>query len=359
MLVGMNTNGNGKLERNQVGSFVFPLVPRRRPTEEQVVGFVKECTCRIDEAGATLAQLYWMLGKALVHLQELPRYGAHGKWEGWLRRWGVSQSRWMRSKRLAESYQTADQLKQVPVDRALKVGAKGRRRVQRALTLSTQSNGKTYEPADGVTMHCCDFRKLKVRDGSAKAIITDPPWSADWLEELPDFARWCARVLRPDGAAVFFYGVQFLPQFVAGMTKHLDWQWMMTGPFQRQGVLLRRVQFVSNYQCALVFGRDRFSLRKPVGDLLPDDGTKDKTLHAWARNPLAVRYCVESFTAKGDLVVDPLAGSFTCAPICLELGRRYLGCDADPACLEAGRTRFNRLHADLYDELTEDKADAG
>ncbi len=163
-------NGNGNLQKNQVDSFPFPLVPAgRKPTEEQVVGFVREANRRIDEAGATLAQLCWMLGKALLHLQDLPRYGAHGKWEGWLRRWGVSQSRWMRAKRLAETYSSPDQLRQVPVDRALRIGAKGRKRTRRELVVSSQSNGQTYTPADGITMTCCDFRKLKVKDGSARA----------------------------------------------------------------------------------------------------------------------------------------------------------------------------------------------
>jgi predicted RNA methylase len=348
-------NGNGKPQKNQLDSFAFPLVPtRRKPTEEQVVGFVKEANRRIDEAGATLAQLYWMLGRALLHLQDLPRYGSHGKWEQWLRRWQISQSRWMRAKRLAETYSTPEQLQQVPVDRALKVGARGRKRTRRELVVSAESNGQTYTPADGITMRCCDFRKLRVERSSAKAVITDPPWAASWTESLPALAEFCARVLRPDGAAIFFYGVQSLPTFIEAMCRHLDYQWMLCGPYQRPGLLQRRVQFVSNYQVALVFGKSRFALPKPVGDLLPDDGTKSKTMHPWARNPLAVRYCVESFTSPDDLVLDPLAGSFTCAEACHELGRRYIGCDADPAAIELAKRRFNDAQARLYDELTEE-----
>lgn len=59
-------------------------------------------------------------------------------------------------------------------------------------------------------------------------------------------------------------------------------------------------------------------------------------------------------TSPGDLVVDPLAGSFTCAEACLSLGRKYVGCDADPACLELAKRRFNDTQARLYDELTEE-----
>ena len=348
-------NGNGKPQKNQLDLFRFPLVPaRRKPSEEEVVGFVRDCTKRIDEAGTTLAQLYWMMGRALLHLQDIPRYGAHGKWEGWLRRWQISQSRWMRAKRVAETYASPEQLRQVPVDRALRIGAAKRRKPRRDLAVTLQPNGKSYEPVAGIHLRCCDFRELRVPKGSAKAVITDPPWAASWTENLPALAEFCARVLRPDGAAVFFYGLQCLPQFLRAMEGHLDYQWLLCGPYQRPGLLQRRVQFVSNFQVAIVYGRSRFCLAKPVGDLLPDDGTKSKVLHPWARNPLAVRYCVESFTASDDLVIDPLAGSFTCAEACASLGRRYIGCDADPACLEAAKTRFNAMQARLYDDLIEE-----
>jgi hypothetical protein len=346
---------NGKPQKNQLDLFPFPLVPtRRKPTEEQVVDFVKNANRKIDEMGSTLAQLYWMMGRALLHLQESPRYGAHGQWEGWLRRWQISQSRWMRAKMLAETYSTPEQLRQVPVDRALRLGAEKRKKSRRAFVASSQSTGKTYEPAKGIHLRCCDFRQLKVTKGSAKAVITDPPWARSWVDNLPALGEFCSRVLRPDGVAVFFCGIQSLPQFLRAIGAHLDYQWMLCGPYSRPGLLQRRVQFVSNYQIALVFGKGRFCLSKPVGDLLPDDGTRSKTLHPWARNPMAVRYCVESFTSSDDLVVDPLAGSFTGGEVCLSLGRKYVGCDADPACLELAKRRFNAMQARLSDELAEE-----
>ena len=51
-------------------------------------------------------------------------------------------------------------------------------------------------------------------------------------------------------------------------------------------------------------------------------------------------YYTERFTQNRDLVVDPFAGSFTTAVAAHRLGRRYLGCDHDPECVEIGRRRL-------------------
>jgi hypothetical protein len=311
---------------------------------------------QINETGASLSQLYRELGVTLLRLQAMPKYGAHGRWEGWLKRWGVSQKRWHKAKTLADGYTDGEQLAQLPVKKACdQAAAKRRAKRARKLVAPLPSTGEIYVPAAGIDLRCCDFREWDVPPLTIDAIVTDPPWARGWVENLPALAEFCARVLREDGVAVFFYGAQCVPEFIEAMKGHLTYQWQMFSVYLRPGLLQRSVQFISKYQMAMVYSKSLFNLRQPIEDVMPD-GAKNKDLHPWARNLLPVQYCVESFSEPGDLVCDPLGGSFTTAEACHRANRRCIACDIDPACLEMAKKRFNGVNADLYDELAEETA---
>jgi adenine-specific DNA-methyltransferase len=40
-----------------------------------------------------------------------------------------------------------------------------------------------------------------------------------------------------------------------------------------------------------------------------------------------MRWCLEQFTERADLIFDPYMGSGPVAQACAELGRRYIGCE--------------------------------
>lgn len=63
------------------------------------------------------------------------------------------------------------------------------------------------------------------------------------------------------------------------------------------------------------------------------------------QKPLALmRALVGDFTEAGDLVLDPFAGSGTCAVACYELGRRFLGYEVNATYNAAAVERLARLH---------------
>jgi DNA modification methylase len=55
----------------------------------------------------------------------------------------------------------------------------------------------------------------------------------------------------------------------------------------------------------------------------------DKSLHRWQQNQAAFEKLVERFTAPGDLVVDPFAGSGTTLRAAIALGRLAWGADVE------------------------------
>jgi DNA modification methylase len=49
---------------------------------------------------------------------------------------------------------------------------------------------------------------------------------------------------------------------------------------------------------------------------------------------------VRRFTKPGDLIADPFLGGGTTGIVALSLGRRFVGCDIDPAAIDATRSRL-------------------
>jgi len=49
-----------------------------------------------------------------------------------------------------------------------------------------------------------------------------------------------------------------------------------------------------------------------------------------------------------ELIVDPFLGSGTSAVAAVLEGRRFLGCDIDPACVETTRRRLEQLEEEQF-----------
>jgi DNA modification methylase len=47
-----------------------------------------------------------------------------------------------------------------------------------------------------------------------------------------------------------------------------------------------------------------------------------------------IKVLIEATTSKGDLIVDPCAGSFVVLEVCQETGREFMGCDLTYRAME-------------------------
>jgi len=61
------------------------------------------------------------------------------------------------------------------------------------------------------------------------------------------------------------------------------------------------------------------------------------------------------YTKPGDLIFDPFMGSGTTGVACIRLGRRFIGCEIDPAYYQAAKIRMEQalLQADMFVRIPE------
>jgi hypothetical protein len=107
----------------------------------------------------------------------------------------------------------------------------------------------------------------------------------------------------------------------------------------------------------MVFGQHRSVLLYSAGPYRPRTwpndvvfaegrgGPEERPLHPWQQALEPVRHWVRQVSEPGELVVDPFLGSGTTAVAAVMEGRRFIGCDSDPGCVETTRRRLEELAA--------------
>lgn len=196
----------------------------------------------------------------------------------------------------------------------------------------------TETPAGTALVSEGDFRSVfaDLPDGSVDAIITDPPYPAEYLPLLADLAVFADRVLTTDGVLAVLLGQTHLEEAFRLLSGHRPYRWTMAYMTPGNGYVshARRVQ--SNWKPVLVYGGG-----PRIGDVVTaggDAGAKD--LHDWGQDYRAFHDLIGRLTLPGQTVCDPFAGAGTTLLAAKSQGRHAIGCDTDPAYVETMRRRL-------------------
>ncbi|MEJ7871290.1 MAG: site-specific DNA-methyltransferase [Rubrobacteraceae bacterium] len=182
--------------------------------------------------------------------------------------------------------------------------------------------------ASGVRIENSDFRALVVEPGSVDLILTDPPYARAQLDLWDDTAAFAARVLRPGGVLVAYAGQRLLPAYLDALGRHLEYRWILAAEHLggSANVWDRRVQ--NRWKPLLMFSKG-VPVHDWITDLLRVGDRAGKSLHPHAQAEGEAERVVETFTAPGDLVLDPFCGSGTIPAAAARLGRRVVAAEAD------------------------------
>ncbi len=189
-------------------------------------------------------------------------------------------------------------------------------------------------------------------DQSVNFILTDPPYitrykSRDgrtvpnddndtWLR--PAFAEMY-RVLANDSFAVSFYGWPMADRFI---------QAYRAAGFRVVGHLMFPKTYASStrflryqHEAAHLLAKGwPMQPEEPIADVIPWEYTGNK-LHPTQKPLLALTPLVEAFSRKGDMVLDPFAGSGSSLVAAKALGRSYIGMELDVKYHAIARSRLS------------------
>ena len=209
--------------------------------------------------------------------------------------------------------------------------------------LEAEANSPIYKTPAHIVIKEGDFRTIDWSPWEAKVslIIADPPWLNEHADLREPLAKLCARLLRPHGVCLVYCGQFHLPAFVEAFEKYLSWTWQIACVNEDNGGAMRGAgNFHTSWRPVLVYTKNGFKNSCTVYDVVRTK-SREKDLHPW-QSPLSeAEQFVRTLSRPGDLIVDPCLGSGTVATAVTKIGqgRRFVGCDVNPACVRIASRR--------------------
>ena len=207
----------------------------------------------------------------------------------------------------------------------------------------------------------------RIDDGGVDLIVTDPPYgvryhsnyhkggnphdtvAGDDRKVVPRVLREFARVLKPGGAAYIFTRWDVYPDWtphLPGLKVKNLLVWVKNN--HSAGDL--KGDYGRKYELILFAVKGRHLLRgqRPINVLEFPRIDHTKVLHPVQKPVELVEFLMEKSSDAGDLVFDPFVGTGTTVQAAMNLERRFLACDVDPAMCVTAR---DRLGVPLVGEL--------
>jgi hypothetical protein len=212
----------------------------------------------------------------------------------------------------------------------------------------SEHSGETWELRTG------DFREAlaDLADQSVDAIVTDPPYDNDGVPLYEPLGAFCLRVLKPGRLATVYAGHLHLDEEMELLAKGgLTYMWHGVNvlPGLHTKVHVRKVN--GRHRSVLLYSAGTYEPRRWVHDLVFAEGRggpDERPLHPWQQAVEPVRHWIRQVSEPDELIVDPFLGSGTSAVAAVLEGRRFLGCDIDPGCVETARRRLEQLDEEQF-----------
>lgn len=184
-------------------------------------------------------------------------------------------------------------------------------------------------------LRVCSAAELFASGIKPDAVITDPPYPAEFLNTFSELAEGCKLAGVPLVAVMS--GQSYLPEVMQRLCEHLKYRWTLAYLTPGgQAVQQWQAKVNTSWKPILLFG-EAVEWFGDVAVSKPNDN--DKRFHGWGQSESGMADLVERLTKPGQLICDPFLGGGTTAVVSLALGRRFVGCDIDPAHVEQTRTR--------------------
>jgi len=193
---------------------------------------------------------------------------------------------------------------------------------------------------NGIEIYNEDFRTHKIEENTIDLIITDPPYPEEYLDLWGDLSLYAYQVLKPSGYLVAYSGQYFLPRVMLALSEHLEYYWTMaiTLPGGTQIVNGRNV--MCGWKPILVYQKPPLKKKeKTFYDVVISPGG-EKELHEWQQSEGGVAKLIETFSNRGDIIVDPFSGAGTFPLVGYKMERKAIGLEIDKVAYLKSKERI-------------------
>lgn len=185
---------------------------------------------------------------------------------------------------------------------------------------------------DNWRMYAGDFRDRisELPDGSVDLILTDPPYPEEFQHLWTDLAKHATRVLSPQGILVGLSGKIQLPQVMARLGEHLQYGWIYSQPLPGSHSRIMARHTLQAWKPWLAYSNGSW----PSGridwhpDVL-DPSSRAKGNYRWQQDPDPARMLIDALCPEGGTVLDPFTGTGSYGVVSVEMGRKFIGMEAD------------------------------
>jgi len=170
-----------------------------------------------------------------------------------------------------------------------------------------------------------EYHSKKIPSNSIDAIITDPPYSREYLKTAwQDLSRIAKRILRPSGFLITYSGILNLNEVFKILDKNLIFYWQFILLHKGVNQLINPRNIFCNYKPILVYQKEPFKKIYIKTDDIVEGTGREKDKHKWQQAEEEIKVLINSFTRPNDTILDPFAGSGTIPIYCLKLKRRIV-----------------------------------
>jgi site-specific DNA-methyltransferase (adenine-specific) len=213
----------------------------------------------------------------------------------------------------------------------------------RAVMVPPKIEGPAYELRLG------DLREVwaDLPNGSVDCLVVDPPYDEAGIPLFEDLARLALRVLKPGRLAAVYCGHVHLDTELELLKKGgLSYTWHGVNLLPGRHTQIHSRMINGRHRSVLLFSAGDYRPRRWIHDAYFAEGhggPDTRPLHKWQQAIEPVQHWVRQVSEPGEVVFDPCCGSGTTAVAAVTEGRRFLGGDLDPACVETARRRLEEL----------------
>jgi hypothetical protein len=193
---------------------------------------------------------------------------------------------------------------------------------------------------EGIKFIHSDFRDVVLPEGSVDAIITDPPYGAEYLHLWDDLGAFAKKALRANGFLVAYTGHLYLPQILFQLSKHLTYFWTFALYHEGYAKLQHPRNVICRFKPIVVFCRPPLhGLHTPTEDVIRSEKW-EKTKHEWQQSESGVEPLIDIFSKANELIVDPFAGTGTFVRKAYDMKRKAIGIEEDKVMFAECQARF-------------------